>query len=99
MADKAPDTEVRTTMDRRQILQMGAALTTLPLTGCGASSPTPEPVPAAGTQAAAGDKAEVVNPATSATAVTDAPAPEIQNPPATPVKEEPPKTSFSRVIG
>jgi hypothetical protein len=83
-------------MDRRQILQLGAALTTLPLTGCGGSTPTPEPVPVAGTS-----KAAVVKPDTTATAGTDAPAPEAKgaDTPATPVKDEPPKSSFSRVIG
>ena len=88
-------------MDRRQVLQLGAALTTLQLTGCGGSEPTPQPVPTAGTQAPVGDKAAVVKPDTSATASTDAPAHEDKgtDTPATPAKDEPPKTSFSRVIG
>jgi hypothetical protein len=82
-------------MDRRQILKLGAALTTLPLAGCGASAPTPNPAPPAGTQA------PVVNPTPPATARADAPAPEEKAPehPAAPVKEEAPRTNFSRVIG
>jgi hypothetical protein len=88
-------------MDRRQILQLGAALTTLPLTGCGASTPTPQPAPGAGTQAAASDKGAVVAPDTAATASTNAPAPEDKgsDPPTTPAAEEAPKTPFTRVIG
>jgi hypothetical protein len=101
MADKGLDHEVRTTMDRRQVLQLGAALTTLPLTGCGPTTPAPHPAPAGGTQAPAGDKAAVVKPETTATASADAPAHEDKgtDPPATPAKEEAPKNNFSRVIG
>jgi hypothetical protein len=93
--------EARTTMDRRQVLKLGAALTALPLTGCGGSTPTPQPVPAATTPAPAGDKAAVVKPDTTATAGTDAPttAGKGTDTPATPVKDEAPKTSFSRVVG
>jgi hypothetical protein len=101
MAAKTFVNEVRTTMDRRQVLKLGAALTTLPLAGCGASAPTPEPAPAPGVQAAASEKAAVVPPDTTATAGTDAKAPEAKgaDPPATPAKEEEPKTTFTRVIG
>lgn len=89
-----------TTMDRRQILQLGAALTALPLTGCGSSTPEPQP-PTAGTQVAAVDKPPVVDPVTPPPAAPDAPAPDTKaaDPPATPAKEEPPKTNFTRVIG
>lgn len=88
-------------MDRRQVLQLGAVLTTLPLTGCGASTPTPQPIPPAGPQAATGDKGAVLKPETAATASTDAPAPvdKGSDPPATPAAEEAPKTPFTRVIG
>lgn len=88
-------------MDRRQVLQLGAALTTLPLTGCGGSAPTPPPVPPAGTNAPAGEQAAVVKPDTAATAGTDAPAHDTKgtDTPAAPAKDEVPKTSFSRVIG
>jgi hypothetical protein len=88
-------------MDRRQVLQLGAALTTLPLTGCGGSTLAPQSVPAAGTQAPAGDKAAVVKPDTAATTGTDAPAHEDKgtDTPATPAKDEAQENSFSRVIG
>jgi hypothetical protein len=86
-------------MDRRQVLKLGAALTALPLTGCGSSTPTPQPAPAA-TQPAAADKPAIVKPETTATPGADAPAPEVKStdPPATPAQEEAPKTNFSRVV-
>lgn len=88
-------------LDRRQVLQLGAALTTLPLTGCGASVLPPEPAPTTGTSAPAGDKAAVATPEPAATAGNDAPPPEEKAPeaPAAPAREEAPKVSFTRVIG
>lgn len=89
-------------MDRRQVLQLGAVLTTLPLTGCGASPVAPPPVvPAKGTQAPAGDNAAVVQPDTAKTAGADAPAHADKgtDTAATQAKDEVPKSSFSRVIG
>lgn len=89
-------------MDRRQVLKLGAALTTLPLTSCGASALPPQPAPATGTGAPAGDKAAVVTPEPAATAGNAAPAPEEKAPeaPAAPAKEEEaPKVPFTRVIG
>ena len=83
-------------MNRRQILQVGAALTTLPLTGCGASAPTPAaatPVPATAIDEA------VVKPAQAATAGPDVAAREDQRTPATPAQGEAAKSSFSRVVG
>jgi hypothetical protein len=93
--------DVRTTMDRRQILQLGAALTTLPLTGCGASAPMPQPAPTTGTAPPAGEKAAVVTPEPAATAENSAPPPEDKgaDAAAADAKEEPPKVSFTRVIG
>lgn len=89
-------------MDRRQVLQLGAALTTLPLTGCGANELTPEPVPAPRADAPAGDKPAVVTPDTTATAGHTTPPPEPvdkgTDAPAAPAKEEAPSSPFSRVV-
>jgi pyruvate/2-oxoglutarate dehydrogenase complex dihydrolipoamide acyltransferase (E2) component len=82
-------------MDRRQVLKLGAALGALPLTGCGASSPTPQPAPAAAPQAAESAKPAVVSQETPAPA-TENKAPD---PPAAPAAEEPPRTNFTRVVG
>ena len=88
-------------MDRRQILQLGAALTTLPLTGCSGGALPPQSAPPAGPPAPASDKAAVVTPDTAATADSSALPPEARSTDtqATPASEEAPKISFTRVIG
>ena len=86
-------------MRRRQVLQLGAALTTLPLTGCGAGEPPPPPAPATPPPATSSDKAAVARPDPSATASTDAPAHDDKgtDTPSAPPKDEPPKTNFTSV--
>jgi pyruvate/2-oxoglutarate dehydrogenase complex dihydrolipoamide acyltransferase (E2) component len=84
-------------MDRRQVLQLGAALSALPVLGaggCDATAPPPPPVSAGATPAPAGDPAAPAKPDPAPTAAADASAPA-----ATPASAEPPKTSFTRVVG
>lgn len=88
-------------MDRRQLLRLGAALTTLPLTGCGPSEPPPPVTPATPPPAPPTASAAVATPEATSVASADAPPPAdkgADQPPA-PAKEDPPKTNFTRVIG
>lgn len=90
-------------MDRRQVLKLGAALTALPLTGCGAGTPTtmPEPVPAEKTPPGASNMVAADPPSAPAASAEGAPAPENKNPdpPAAMAAEAPPKAPFTRVVG
>lgn len=90
-------------MQRRRVLQIGAALAALPLTGCGA--PTPDPK-IEGTGAVTPDPANHGAPAPTVATKTPDPAPtaaapdDKTAPPAKdPVAVEAPKPTFSRVIG
>jgi hypothetical protein len=97
-------------MDRRQVLKLGAALTTLPLTGCGANTLPPRPAPAAGPGAPTGGKAAAAAPDTEAAAADGAPAREDEGAgaparggegagaPAAPAEDEAPESSFTRVV-
>lgn len=88
-------------MQRRRVLQIGAALAALPLTGCGA--PAPEPKVEGATTPDPG--AHGAPPVTLATKTPDpAPtvaAPDDKTPPPAkdPAAAEAPKPTFSRVIG
>jgi hypothetical protein len=93
-------------MDRRQVLQMGAALATLPITGCGASGPEPKPAlatagPAApiavDAKAIGGDHGAATSTAIAAPAPAPAAVPPIVATAATPADAQ--ERSFSRVIG
>ena len=53
-------------MQRRRALQIGVALATLPLGGCGAEPPEPKTAPAGGKGVAGGEKVAAGAPATSA---------------------------------
>src|SRR5690349_16738984 len=56
-------------MKRRRVLQMGAALATLPLAGCGPAAPEPRALPPPPSGTSTGDEATApVKPATSASA-------------------------------
>lgn len=85
-------------MHRRRALQIGAALATLPLSGCG-PSPEPKLAPTAGT--AAGGPIDTVPTTSGPLQNTDSPPatvePAAAEPP--PPAPEPPKSPYSRVIG
>lgn len=86
-------------MDRRQVLRMGAALTTMPIAGCAASAlpSQPAPTPAPGAPAIAVEQAAVARPDPAAVAGTS--APEDKSAAASPAPGEGPRSSFSRVVG
>ena len=96
-------------MQRRRVLQIGAALAALPLTGCGAPAPDPNVAPTA-TNTPPGHDAPTVasttkvpDPAPAGTSGSTAPddksAPPGKDPAAAQVTKEAPKPTFSRVIG
>jgi hypothetical protein len=97
------------TMHRRRVLQVGAALATLPLASCGPSTPDPKLASTATKDATASDKAvhdkaAAGNPDAAATAGNAPVAPPDdkvagKDPAPDPVKDEAAKSPYSRVIG
>jgi hypothetical protein len=86
-------------MQRRRVLQMGAALATLPLAGCGAGTPDPKPAPTAASDLPANEKIAAVAPAPPAPPSADpAPTAPVDKAPDA-AKDAPPKYTFSRVVG
>src|SRR5262249_45490857 len=83
-------------MRSRQVLQAGAALVAVPLTGCGANTPEPQPAPAASDPIAPSASAKA-DPTPAPTASNDAPQ---AAPSAAPDADKPaaPKTNFTRTI-
>jgi hypothetical protein len=87
-------------MDRRQVLQVGAALVALPLAGCGGSAPEPRTAPVDTGKAAIPEKP----PAPVDTAVAAAKDPPVappgdKEPAPAPAAKDAPKYDFARVIG
>ncbi len=93
-------------MQRRRVLQIGAALAALPLTSCGAPAPDPRlaPVatndPPAKNDALAADAPKPADPTPAATAKPDdKSAPPAKDPAADAAAKDAPKHTFSRVVG
>lgn len=86
-------------MHRRQVLQVGAALATLPLAGCGAGTPESKPAPVDTKEAKAKAEVPVDDQATKAVEKdTGAPPGDDAAAKTEPAKEEAPKSPFSRVV-